>query len=234
MRGRFPWYHKQIANAVTQGILQGEIIDKIAKRIGETTGERSRAAMIRNARTAMTSAQNAGRIEAMHQQQGMGITVQKKWIAAHDPRTRPAHLTLHGQTVDVDEPFKSMLGEIMFPGDPAAAPANVYNCRCALGYVYPEYQPHIQRRDNETGEIIDRDITYEEWKKYKVAASPAPITRVTYGKAVSSIKSKYRRGVKEMLDNAPQAIRDVWKKHKRALFPPQFDADPAKGLAYVH
>ena len=142
-----PWYHKQVANAVTQGILQGESIDKIAKRIGEQTGETSRKAMLRNARTAMTSAQNAGRMEAMHQQQDMGIRVQKKWIAAHDSRTRKAHRdpALAEQVIDIDQPFKTKLGEILFPGDPAAHPANVYNCRCALGYVYPEYQPGIYK-----------------------------------------------------------------------------------------
>jgi len=33
----------------------------------------------------------------------------------------------------VDKPFRSELGDIMYPGDPAAHPANVYNCRCTLG-----------------------------------------------------------------------------------------------------
>ena len=36
--------------------------------------------------------------------------------------------------VDIDEPFQNDFGDIMFPGDPTADGANVYNCRCTLGY----------------------------------------------------------------------------------------------------
>ena len=39
---------------------------------------------------------------------------------------------LDGQLADVDKPFESELGDIMFPGDPEAHPANVYNCRCTV------------------------------------------------------------------------------------------------------
>ena len=39
---------------------------------------------------------------------------------------------LDGQLADVDKPFHSELGDIMYPGDPEADPANVYNCRCTL------------------------------------------------------------------------------------------------------
>lgn len=89
-------------------------------------------------RTALTGAQNAGRIEAMHEQQEMGIEVKKKWIATLDDRTRDAHAQLDGQVVDVDEPFRVDGMEIMEPGDPSAPPELVYNCRCTLGYVYPQ------------------------------------------------------------------------------------------------
>lgn len=157
-----PWYHKLINNCVTQGILQGESVPQIAKRIGEQTGERGRTAMLRNARTAVTGAQNAGRIEAMHQQEQMGIRVQKKWIAAHDARTREAHELLDGQTVDVDAPFQSILGEILFPGDPAAHPANVYNCRCTLGYVYPDYQDTAQEAAQEDARGTEEEVRAEE------------------------------------------------------------------------
>jgi len=54
-------------------------------------------------------------------------------MAAIDNRTRQAHALLNGQLADPDEPFHSELGDIMYPGDPDADPANVYNCRCTLG-----------------------------------------------------------------------------------------------------
>lgn len=163
----YRWYNRQIQTAVTQGILQGEAIDKIAHRIGKQTGETCATSMLRNARTAFTGAQNAGRIEGLHQAQRLGIEVKKKWLATLDDRTRDAHADLDGQIVDVDEPFDSELGPIMYPGDPAADPANVYNCRCTLTYVYPKYpSENEQRRDNKTGEIV-RGMTYREWAESK-------------------------------------------------------------------
>lgn len=162
----YQWYNRQIQTAITQGIIQGESIDKIARRIGKQTGETSMTAMLRNAHTMHTGAQNAGRIEGLHQAQKLGINVRKQWMATLDHHTRDAHADLDGQVQDVDAPFKSSLGNIMFPGDPTAAPGNVYNCRCTLVYVYPEYPSEMERRDNETGEVI-KDMTYLEWEEMK-------------------------------------------------------------------
>jgi uncharacterized protein with gpF-like domain len=161
------WNRKKISAAVTQGIIQGESIQQIAQRIARQTASSNMKAMTRYARTAMTSAQNAGRIEAMHHAQDMGIKVQKKWLATLDNRTRDAHAHLDGQVQDVDKPFQSQLGPIMFPGDPSADPGNVYNCRCALVWVYPEYSSeNAKRRDNETGKLIEA-MLYSEWKIFK-------------------------------------------------------------------
>lgn len=162
------WNRRKIANAVTQGIIQGEGIPDIAHRIAKQTASSDMKAMTRYARTAMTGAQNAGRMEVMHEAQDMGIKVKKKWLATLDSRTRDAHADLDGQIRDVDEPFDSELGPIMYPGDPAADPANVYNCRCTMTYVYPEYKPkgRGERRENTSGDVIG-DMTYSEWKAAK-------------------------------------------------------------------
>ena len=160
------YYNKLMNSAITQGIVQGETIPQIAKRIVDKTGESSYASAVRNARTAYTGAQNAGRMEGLHQAQRLGINVKKKWLATLDSRTRDAHADLDGQIQEVDDPFESELGDIMYPGDPTADPGNVYNCRCTLVYVYPDYPSEMQRRDNETGEIVG-DMTYREWEAMK-------------------------------------------------------------------
>ena len=163
----YKWYNKQIQGAVTQGIIQGEKLTDIAKRIGQLTGERCMNAMLRNARTMHTGAENAGRIEGMHQAQRLGIEVQKKWLATLDGHTRDAHRDLDGQVRDVDKPFDSSIGKIRFPGDATAFPGLVWNCRCTLTYVYPKYPDSMaQRRDNITGEVIE-DMTYREWEAMK-------------------------------------------------------------------
>lgn len=136
------WCTQKVNAEVMQGIIQGESIPKIAKRLEKVAGM-EQASAIRNARTTTTSAENKGRMDSYHDAEKQGIVLRKRWMATHDPRTREAHIELDGVEVDVDEPFTNELGEIMYPGDPHADPANVYNCRCTLisvvkGFVNPE------------------------------------------------------------------------------------------------
>lgn len=165
------WNRTKIANAVTQGIIQGEGIPAIAQRIARQVGSDNMEAMTRYARTAMTGAQNAGRIEMLHEARAMGINVKKKWLATLDKRTRDAHRNLDGQVQEIDKPFKSDFGDIDYPGDFHAAAANVYNCRCTLIYEYPEYMPqNAQRRaynEDRTASELIADMTYREWKAWK-------------------------------------------------------------------
>lgn len=147
------WNQGIIANTITQGIIQGETIPQIAKRIARDTVSRNTKAMIRYARTAITGAENAGRMETMRRAEDMGINVKKQWLATLDRRTRDSHRHLDGQIRKIDEPFESELGEIMYPGDPEAEPGDVYNCRCTLTYIYPDYPSPASER-----------IAYDEWE----------------------------------------------------------------------
>ncbi len=128
------WHTARVNAEVTQGIIQGESIPEIAKRLKTNVGMTAKGSAVRNARTSVTSAENKGRIDMLHDARKKGVIVDKIWMAAHDSRTRDAHLDLDGQQVPEDEAFKSLLGEIEYPGDPDAEPANTYNCRCSLGY----------------------------------------------------------------------------------------------------
>lgn len=170
----YAWSKKQITSAITQGILQGESIPELAKRVGKKLQSSNEKSMVRCARTAMTGAQNSGRIQAMHNAQGMGIDVEKLWIATLDDKTRDSHRYLDGQLAKVDEPFHSLLGDIMFPADPNASPANVWNCRCSLGWNYPKYSNQYDTRaarevDWEEGGQTEQIpyMSYKEWEKWK-------------------------------------------------------------------
>jgi hypothetical protein len=55
---------------------------------------------------------------------------QKRWIAVHDNRTRHAHLSADGQTVDSTAFFTVGGEQLEFPGDPEASGKNTINCRC--------------------------------------------------------------------------------------------------------
>lgn len=178
------WNRTKISNTVAQSIIQGDSLPEMTARIARETAHENDAAMARYAATAMTSAQNAGRMETMERAKGMGIKVRKKWIATLDARTRDSHAELDGQVVDIDQPFithnrDGSLAEIMFPGDPQADGEQVWNCRCTLGYVYEEY-PDAEDAERIAAEYYRDDddnlrqrpkyiknISYSEWKKQK-------------------------------------------------------------------
>lgn len=132
------WNEKYINSQVLQGILQGESITKISDRIFPEVMskgglvERNKATATRIARTMTTAAENKGRQDSFTKASNDGVIMEREWIAAHDDRTRAWHLDLDGVRVGVDEPWKNDYGKIMYPGDPTADPANVYNCRCAI------------------------------------------------------------------------------------------------------
>lgn len=169
-RKDYKWNNRKVNNALTQSIIQGESMDKLAGRIAEAVSSKNASLMYSFARTMMTGAQNAGRLEAMREARDMGIKLKKRWLATLDSRTRDTHRDLDGVSVDVDQPFIIGDRSIMFPGDPNADADLVFNCRCALIYDYDDYPANIQRRDNETGEVIEW-MTYREWEKMKQGAA---------------------------------------------------------------
>ena len=125
------WNVKKMNAEVLQGILQGEPMEKIAGRLSKVT-EMNETAAIRNARTMVTGAENKGRQDSYKRAEEDGIVMKREWIATNDSRTRHWHAELDGVEVDIDEPWVNDFGEIMFPGDPSADPANTYNCRCSM------------------------------------------------------------------------------------------------------
>lgn len=161
------YYQKVVSNSVLQGIIQGEGLDRISERIALNCQERGMNAAVRDARTAYTGAQNAGRVEGMRQARDeLGIRVQKQWMSTFDFKTRDTHRELDGQTVGVDDYFYVDGYQIKYPGDPSAEPEMVYNCRCRLGYVYPEYPADLERRDDIDGKTV-KGMTYKEWYEAK-------------------------------------------------------------------
>ena len=126
------WNIQKLNAEVLQGIIQGESMDEIAKRLSDVIGMNESAA-IRNARTIVTGAECKGRQDSYERVTADGIVMKREWIATHDSRTRDAHLELDGQLSDVDGFFENAIGIIQFPGDPHAHPSNVYGCRCTMG-----------------------------------------------------------------------------------------------------
>lgn len=151
------WNKQRIDSALLSGIIQGKPIDKIANDFLAVMGS-NRASAIRNARTSVTSAQNAGRYRNMVDVQDAGIEVLKEWVATNDNRTRDSHRYLDGVRVPIDDTFPNGLE---FPADPAGEPAEVYNCRCAMRSVFPKYASGKDYRTTNTR------LSYEDWLESK-------------------------------------------------------------------
>ncbi len=97
----------------------------------------------------------------------LGIEVQKRWNSTLDYRTRETHRLLDQETAELDEPFEVEGYEIMYPGDPNAAPEMVYHCRCKITSFLPKYpRRNASRRDNITSEVVPEQ-SYEEWYEGK-------------------------------------------------------------------
>ena len=183
------WNRRHLASAITQGVLQGESIPKVARRMREVADMDYRAAL-RTARTAMTSAQNAGRIDSYRRAQGMGISMRKTWLATMDRRTRSSHVHLDMETVEVDEAFSNGL---KYPGDPDGPGAEVYNCRCTMIPAIDgvEYENPAMVRNSKLG-----GMTWEEWKEGAAQrAAAAGARRVADLAAVKRVLVKTDRPV---------------------------------------
>ena len=154
------WNAQKITAEVTQGILQGESVQKIARRL-RTVTDMDYKASIRNARTAFTGAQNAGRVDAYKRAEDMGIDLLQEWVAVPDNRTRHAHRVLDGQKAKVGESFTVDGYNIDYPGDKKAPGYLVYNCRCTLKPVLKGFE-HDFRKDLVYDDGLKR-ISYDEW-----------------------------------------------------------------------
>lgn len=159
------WGKQQITAQVTTGILQGESIKHLADRLQVNIPGMNRTSAIRAARTAVTGAQNAGRLDSFLKAQEMGIRLKKRWLSTLDNRTRHTHRILDGQVRPNEKPFVVEGQEIMYPGDPSAAAALVYNCRCTLVAEVEGVDTSGALRRDQDGVVPN--MTYEEWENRK-------------------------------------------------------------------
>lgn len=162
------WGKKQITASVTSSILQGKSIKHMADDLQSRIVTMNRDSAIRTARTAVTGAQNAGRMDSYFEAEKMGIKCRKEWMATLDGRTRHSHAMLDGEVVDNDKKFSN---GCRFPGDPQGRPEEIYNCRCTLVSVIEGIDTskgQRRARNPETGENdLIENMTYAEWAGWK-------------------------------------------------------------------
>ncbi|WP_449125781.1 phage head morphogenesis protein [Staphylococcus chromogenes] len=161
---------KRIRIHITQGIMSGEGYSKIAKALRDDIGM-TKAQSQRVARTEAGRAMSQAGLDSAMVVKDNGFKMKKRWSATKDTRTRDTHRHLDGQSVDIDDNFKSSgcVGPAphLFVGV-ASAKENI-NCRCKLLYYIDEDDlPGVMRVRNDDGttEVIP-NMTYFEWEKSK-------------------------------------------------------------------
>ena len=133
-----PWNMKKINAETLQGILQGESMDKIAKRIMNVQ-EMNKESAIRSARTIVTNAECKGRQDSYQRAKDDGIILRKYWLATYDKRARDWHKEAGNdyteeKAIDIDDFFIVDGEKMLHPGDAmhGASGHNLYNCRCSI------------------------------------------------------------------------------------------------------
>lgn len=179
---------KQITASVTSSILQGKSIKHMADDLQKRITTMSRDSAIRTARTAVTGAQNAGRMDSYATAEKMGIKLKKEWLATLDSRTRHSHAMLDGEKVDQDKKFSN---GCRFPGDPQGPAWEIYNCRCTMVAAVDGIDtPDALRR---TRDGLIPDMTYAQWEATKQGYSGRQLFPYHMGneKTVKDVTKKY-------------------------------------------
>lgn len=179
---------KQITASVTSSILQGKSIKHMADDLQKRITTMSRDSAIRTARTAVTGAQNAGRMDSYAAAEKMGIKLKKEWLATLDSRTRHSHAMLDGEKVDQDKKFSN---GCRFPGDPQGPAWEIYNCRCTMVAAVDGIDtPDALRR---TRDGLIPDMTYAQWEATKQGYSGRQLFPYHMGneKTVKDVTKKY-------------------------------------------
>lgn len=201
------WNSKKINAELLQSIEQGESFDKMADRLQKVT-DMNKVSAIRNARTMTTSFENMGRIDGMKDMQANGVILKKQWLATNDNKTRDAHAELNGQIAEIDEPFRNMLGEIMYPGDPSADPGNIYNCRCTLTYEIDGFEPTLSEN---TVQITGNRELIEDYLTGKIEVIGTNNSKQTID--LSDMKLYYSSGYDVMTPAQKKLVEDFEKKY---------------------
>lgn len=196
---------KQITASVTSSILQGRSIKGMADDLQSRITTMNRDSAIRTARTAVTGAQNAGRLDSYYAAEKMGIKCRKQWMATLDGRTRHSHAMLDGEIVDNDKKFSN---GCRYPGDPNGPPSEIYNCRCTLVSEIEGIDTSggkRRARNQETGQNdLIENMTYAEWAGWKQKTSAdrlsIAVEKIRNADKVSDISRIVQDETKKLVD----------------------------------
>lgn len=134
----------QVAQVLRDGVAQGQTVQQMTAALTKVfdDAEKNRSPMV--ARTEVIGSLNQA-ADSYATAAGPDLVAGKEWLSAHDNRVRHTHAEADGQVRAIGMPFEVGGYPMAFPGDPAAPPSEVINCRCAVAHLTPaEYAQHTR------------------------------------------------------------------------------------------
>jgi len=150
--------YSQLKRELGVGLLQGESITKLAKRM-EKVLNISHNSSITMARTETTRIEGSARMDSFEYAKSKNIEVKKEWVSTLDKRTRKNHRKLMGEVRELDQKFSNGL---MYPGDPNGKSEEVIRCRCTMVAKLVDLKE--TKAELDIDERINK-MSFEQWGK---------------------------------------------------------------------
>ena len=198
---------RRLQNRLAQGLVLGESIDLIQRRVKSEMMHTSMWQARRIARTETLRTANRGRWPASQQAiEEFDLPTKKEWITTNDERTRDMHAAMSGQRVRHDEMFVLPNGEgTRFPLDSSLS-ENSINCRCMHAYVLDMEALGVDN-DEDYNRPVDksRDIShtrlYQKAHEENTARSSEPIPGSGDLRKAGEINLEHYRGIFDLKNN---------------------------------
>lgn len=159
------WNRTKIEGSKLIAALGGVDVKELPQYISNRTVNNVSKSMDVITRALVFGAINVGAYEAGNRAVQMGVSIEKTWLAIMDMNVRDSHKHLNGQTIPLDEMFKSFHGPIRFPHDPEAAAEEICGCRCSLAIHVKGKAPRYSKRRLLPTQVGD----YRKWRDERIA-----------------------------------------------------------------
>ena len=167
--------NKKVRESITQGIIKGESLQKVSRKLTDDLGigfRKARTIVRTESHRAREMGNSLNYDKTQKSFEDLGITRDKVWLSTLDARTRPAHGSVDGKQANEDGLFEvfGVLAEA--PGLTGLASQDI-NCRCTTISEVEGFSPQV-RKDNVTKEIIP----YKSFSKW---AESRGLTKNVFG-----------------------------------------------------